>query len=72
MNRLGKLTIRALFLVLALAFLAGASLTGCRDPGPAEEAGREVDEAVEEARDALDELGEDAEDALEELEEEFD
>jgi len=71
MNKAGKLTIRALFFGLAIAFLASAGLTGCRDPGPAEEAGREVDEAVEDARDALDELGEDAEEAIEELEEEF-
>ena len=65
-----KTTTRVLMLVLMLAFVAGTVLTACHDPGPAEEAGREVDEAIEDARDAVDDLGEEAEEALEELEEE--
>lgn len=63
--------LRGLMLSLALAFIAGFALTGCHDPGPAEEAGREIDEAVEDARDAFDELGDDVEDAVEELEEDL-
>lgn len=65
-------TLRSICFGLAIAFLAGMALTGCREPGPAEEAGREVDEAVEDARDALDEMGEDAEDALEDIEDRVD
>ncbi len=64
--------LRSILLAMGLVFVAAMALTGCREPGPAEEAGREIDEAVEDARDALDELGEDAEDALEEIEEEID
>lgn len=64
--------LRSILLAVGLILVAGMALTGCREPGPAEEAGREIDEAVEDARDALDELGEDAEDALEEIEEEID
>ncbi len=64
--------LRSIGFSLAIAFMATIALTGCREPGPAEEAGRDIDEAVEDARDALDELGEDAEDALEEIEDEVD
>lgn len=56
----------------ALLFAGALALTGCREPGPAEEAGREIDDAVEDARDALDDLGDETEDALEELEDEID
>jgi hypothetical protein len=65
-----KTATRVLMLILMLAFVASMGLTGCRDPGPAEEAGREVDEAVEEARDAVEDIGDEAEEALEEIEEE--
>lgn len=50
---------------LCIAFIAGFALTGCNDPGPAEEAGREVDDAVEDARDAMDEMGDNIEEELE-------
>lgn len=58
-------TLRSLCFVVGLAFVASLTLTACRDAGPAEEAGREVDEAVEDARDALEDLVDDAEDAVE-------
>jgi len=64
MNR----TLRSIAFGLAIAFMAALALTGCREPGPAEETGRDIDETVEDARDALDELGDDAEEALEEIE----
>lgn len=54
-----------LLTTLCIAFVAGFALTGCEDPGPAEEAGQEIDEAVEDARDAMDEMGDDIEDELE-------
>lgn len=63
--------LRSAGILAALLLVAGMALTGCREPGPAEEAGREIDEAVEDARDTLDELGADAEDALEEIEDEL-
>lgn len=65
-------TLRAICLTLALSFIGAVALTGCREPGPAEQAGREVDEAVEGARDALEDLGDETDEALEELEEEID
>jgi hypothetical protein len=71
MKTFHSMTRRGLLLAIALAFSAGFALSGCHDPGPAEEAGREIDEAVEDARDALDELGDDAEEAIEEVEEEY-
>jgi len=40
-------------LVLALVFAAGVTLAGCQE-GPLEEAGEEVDEAIDDAGDALD------------------
>lgn len=61
-------TRRSIFTAIALMFLASFVVTGCREPGPAEEAGREVDDAVEEARDAMEEFGDEAEEALEEIE----
>lgn len=71
MNKTSSRLIRSLFIALALAFAAGTTLSGCHDPGPAEEAGREVDETVEDARDAVENLGDEAEDAVEELEQEY-
>ena len=40
------------------ALLLALFLTGCSDPGPAEEAGQSVDEAMEDARDTLEGIGE--------------
>ncbi|MGY6554063.1 MAG: hypothetical protein ACXIUM_06035 [Wenzhouxiangella sp.] len=58
-------TLRSICMGLGLAFLAGMALTGCREPGPAEEAGREIDDTVEEARDAFEDLGDNIEERLE-------
>jgi hypothetical protein len=69
MKYIKVLSIRSLFLSIALAFAAATMMTACHDPGPAEEAGREVDEAIEDARDAVEDLGDEAEEALEELQE---
>ena len=59
---------------IALALvLAGAFTTGCREEGPAESAGRQIDEAVEEMQEgtegALEDLGEEMDEAIEETEE---
>lgn len=43
-------TPRSLALVLALGLLAPALLAGCREEGPAEKAGRQIDEALEKLR----------------------
>lgn len=51
-----------LSLIAALLF----SATGCRDEGPAEEMGREIDEAAEELGDRLDEAGDGMSDAASE------
>lgn len=59
-------------LLLCVLFAGGLLLTGCNDPGPAEEAGREVDDAVEEAQDALEDLGDNADEALDEIENDID
>ena len=67
-----KPTNRHWSILLSALFAGGLLLAGCQEPGPAEEAGREIDDAVEEAQEAFEDLGEDAEEALEELEEEID
>jgi outer membrane murein-binding lipoprotein Lpp len=59
-------------MVLAALFAGGLLLAGCSDPGPAEEAGREIDDAVEEAQDAFEDLGDEAEEAFEDLDDEVD
>ena len=41
------------FTVLALLFASGAFLSGCEE-GPVEEAGEEIDQALDEAEDAID------------------
>ncbi|MCC5794808.1 MAG: hypothetical protein JJT85_08735 [Chromatiales bacterium] len=57
---------------IALASLLVLSAAACRDPGPAEQAGREIDEAAEDARDSLDRFGREIEEALEDAKEELD
>lgn len=50
--------------VLAVWALAVVAMPmGCRERGPAEEAGREIDRGVEDAGDAIEDLGDDLEDA---------
>jgi hypothetical protein len=51
-----------LSILAALAF----STIGCRDEGPGERTGREIDEAVDDAGDAVEDAAEDVEDAAEE------
>lgn len=55
--------------LMALLLGTGALLIGCSEPGPAEQAGAEVDEAMEEAGDAMDEAGDRLEEAGESAEE---
>jgi len=54
---------------LGLALLVGmlaAGLVGCEDdPGPAEEAGQQIDEAMEDAGEGFEEMGESIQDAAE-------
>ncbi|WP_444985571.1 hypothetical protein [Halomonas mongoliensis] len=54
---------------LGLALLVGlltAGLVGCQDdPGPAEEAGQEIDEAMEDAGEGVEEMGESIQEAAE-------
>ncbi len=54
---------------LGLALLVGmlaAGLVGCQDdPGPAEEAGQQIDEAMEDAGEGFEEMGESIQDAAE-------
>ncbi|MGM0914467.1 MAG: hypothetical protein ACQEXC_02650 [Pseudomonadota bacterium] len=58
---------RTLSRKLALALLAGLlalGLAACQDePGPAEEAGQEIDQAMEDAGDEVEEMGDAIEDA---------
>lgn len=59
--------------IVTMAALCLAFAAGCREEGPAERAGRQIDEAVEEARDrtegTLEELGREVDEAVEETEE---
>ena len=52
-------------LVLAAAIAMG-SATACSEDGPAEKAGKALDEAAEDAKDAADEAKKELEDAFEE------
>lgn len=54
-------TTRTLFFLILLALFSASALTGCEDPGPAEQAGQDIDEAVEEAGDKLEEMGDEVE-----------
>lgn len=47
----------AMFSLLCLMGVVTLPLTGCKEEGPAEEAGRAIDEAGERARDAAEDLG---------------
>lgn len=49
---------RILLFPLILIFSLSMALTGCSEPGPAEQAGENIDEAMEDARESLEELGE--------------
>jgi len=52
-------TLRALALLFGLTT---AVLPGCREKGPAEKAGEEIDEAVDDAKDAIDDAVDDLKD----------
>lgn len=54
---------------VALLLSAFISLTGCKEEGPAEEAGRRTDEAAERTNERLEEMTEQRQEAIEEREE---
>lgn len=58
MSKLKKL----IYLFCLLAFFA--AVTGCEKEGPAEKAGKKVDEQLEEAGDTIEDLGDKVEDSL--------
>ena len=55
-------------LVLFLALAGGA----CREEGPAERAGEEIDEALDDAGEAVDDAGEAVDDAVDDVKEKVD
>lgn len=60
---LNKSRLTIFFLALMLA-LGGASLAGCDNQGPAEEAGEDIDDAMDDAGDAMDDAGDEMEDTF--------
>jgi hypothetical protein len=54
--------IRLLCLMIAIA--AAAAIGGCREEGPAERAGKKIDEAADKAADAAEDAADRAEDAV--------
>lgn len=58
-------TFRRLGLALLVAMMAGGLVACQDDPGPAEEAGQRIDEAVEGAGESIEELGESIQDSAE-------
>jgi len=59
-------TTRLLGLVIAAAFTLTLA-SGCNEEGPAERAGKAIDEAAENVREAGEDLGNEIEDACEEI-----
>ncbi len=57
--------LKRLGLALLVAMLAGGLVACQDDPGPAEEAGQEIDEAMEDAGEGVEEMGESIQDAAE-------
>lgn len=55
--------IKVLIGAAGIAFLV--AVTGCEDEGPAEKAGKQIDESAEEVGDKLEEAGDDIEEAAE-------
>ncbi|MFO7954090.1 hypothetical protein [Thioalkalivibrio sp.] len=55
-----RLTIPMLALMMALG---SATLAGCDNQGPAEEAGEDIDEAMEDAGDSVEDAGDEMEDS---------
>ncbi len=66
MNEESLLTkrVRSLALAMFLVLSGGVFLTACDNQGPAEEAGENIDDAVDDAGDAAEEAGDEAEDAV--------
>ncbi|WP_319763520.1 YtxH domain-containing protein [Maridesulfovibrio sp.] len=54
--------------LLCLVALLGA-FSACSDEGPAEKAGKKIDEAMDQAKDKMDDMGEDAKSAFDDLKE---
>ncbi|WP_320173851.1 YtxH domain-containing protein [Maridesulfovibrio sp.] len=52
--------------VLCLVALLGA-VSGCGEEGPAEKAGKKIDEAMDQAKDKMDDMGDDAKSAFDDL-----
>ncbi|MCG6658242.1 hypothetical protein HOP52_10795 [Halomonas campisalis] len=52
--------------LLLLVTMMAVGVAACQDdPGPAEEAGQKIDEAMEEAGESIEEMGEEIQDAAE-------
>ena len=51
-----------LFAILALSLNCAIFTTGCKEKGPAEEAGEDIDEALEDAADEMDDAADKAAD----------
>lgn len=62
MNGIDK---RVFATILISAALAGAGLSGCKQEGPAETAGKKVDEAVDKTGQAMEKAGEEVGKAVE-------
>ncbi|MDI5985180.1 hypothetical protein QLQ85_10270 [Halomonas sp. M4R5S39] len=57
--------LKRLGLALLVAMMAGALVACEDDPGPAEEAGQNIDEAMEDAGEGVEEMGEEIQDSAE-------
>lgn len=56
---------RLVFVLCLVAFLG--AMTGCGEEGPAEKAGKKIDEAMDSAKDKMDEMSDQAKDAYEDM-----
>ncbi|MCH4561838.1 MULTISPECIES: hypothetical protein [Halomonas] len=58
--------LKRLGLAMLIAMMAGGLVACEDDPGPAEEAGQNIDEAMEDAGEGIEEMGDEIQDSAEE------
>ncbi|WP_168017157.1 hypothetical protein [Halomonas salinarum] len=68
-----KLTekLKGKFGIMLLVAMMAVAITGCEEEGPAEQAGEEIDNAMEDTGEAIEDAGESVEEAADEAQSEY-